>query len=86
MEFELKNEGYDSFEVESYESNDEVELQTSALRRSNHVRRLVERYSPPNFHFVFVLSTSNDEPRSVKKEVSFEERKLWKKTMVKEME
>ena len=52
MEFELKNEGSDSFEGESYELDDEVELQTPTLRRSDLVRRLVERYSPPDFRFV----------------------------------
>ena len=46
MEFEKKNEGSDSFEEES---DDEVEPQTLALGWSDHVRRLVEKYSPPNF-------------------------------------
>ena len=81
MEFELKNEIYDSFEEESFELDDEVELQTPALRRSNHVRRPVERYIPPNFHSDFVLSI-NDEPRYVKEAVNSKECKLWKKSMV----
>ena len=55
MEFELKNEGSDSFEEESSKSDDEVEPQTPTLRRSNHVRRTFERYSPPDFHYAFVL-------------------------------
>ena len=83
MEFELKNEGFDTFEEESY---NEVELQTPALRRYDHVRRPVERYSPPDFRFGFVLSTINDETRSVKEVVSSEECKLWKNAMVEEME
>ena len=66
MEFELNNEGSDSCEEESFESDDEVELQTPTLRRSDHLRRLVERYSPPNFCSSFVLFTINDEPRSIK--------------------
>lgn len=33
MEFELKNGGSDSFEEESFESDDEVELQITTLRR-----------------------------------------------------
>ena len=86
MEFELKNEGSYSFEEESSELDDEVELQTPALRRYDGVRRPVERYSPPDFHYAFVLSVVNDEPRSVKEAVSSEECKLWKNAMVEEME
>ena len=85
MEFELKNEEFDSFKEESSKLDDEVELQTPSLRRFGRVRRLVERYSPPYFHYAFILSTINDEPRSVKEVVSFEECKLWKKAMVEEM-
>ena len=76
MEIELQNKGSNSFEEESSKLVDEVELQTPSLRRSNHEKRPVERYSPPNFHFSFVLSTINDEPRSVKEVVIFEECKL----------
>ena len=54
MEFELKNEGFDFFEEESPKLDDEVELQTLALRRFNHVRRPVERYSPHDFRSTFV--------------------------------
>ena len=63
-----------------------MELQTLDLRRSDHVRRPVERYSPPVFRSSFVLYVVNDEPRSVKEVVSFEECKLWKNAMVEEME
>ena len=86
MDFELKNEGSDSFEQESSESDDEVELQTPTLGSSNHVRRPIESYSPPNFRYVFVLSIVNDEPRSVKEAISYEECILWKKSMVEETE
>ena len=86
MEFELKNEGSNSFEEESFESDDEVEPQTTSLRRSDHLRRPVERYSPPNFCYDFVLSSINDESRYVKEAINFEEAKLWKKAMVEEME
>ena len=85
-EFEIMDEGVDSVEEELFESDEEVELQTPTLRRSDRVRRLVERYSPPNFHSAFVLSVVNDEPRSVKEAVSSEECKLWKNAMVEEME
>jgi hypothetical protein len=86
MYFELNNEGSYSFEEESSESDDEVELQTLALRRYDHVRRPIERFIPPDFHFAFVLSTINDEPRSVKEIVSSKECKLWEKSIIKEME
>ena len=49
MEFELNNEGFDSFEEESFESDDKVELQTPSLRRFDRVSCLVERYNPPDF-------------------------------------
>ena len=75
MEFEINNK-----------SNDEVELQSPLLRRSYRVRRLVERYSRPDFCSTFGLSTINDEPIFVKEAFSFEECKLWKKAMVEEME
>ena len=84
--FEIMNEGSDSIEEELSESAEEVELQTLALRRSYHVRRLVEWYSPPDFRFAFVLSVVKDEARPVKDEISFEECKLWKNVMVEEME
>ena len=85
MEFEIKNEGFDSFEKKSYKSNDEVELQTPSLRRFDCISRPVERYSPPDFQSSFVLSTINYEPRSFKEVVSSEEYKIWKKAMVEEM-
>ena len=56
------------------------------MRRSDCVRRPVERYSPPNFHSAFVSFVVNDEPRSVKEAISSKERKLWKNAMVEEME
>ena len=63
-----------------------MELHILALRRSNRVRRLVERYIPPDFCSSFVLSTINGEPRSIKEVLSYEECKLWKNAMVEEME
>ena len=86
IEFELKNEGSDSFEEESSKSVDAVEPQTPSLRTYDHGRRLVERYSPLDFRPAFVLSAINDEPRSIKEVVSSEEGKLWNKSMVEEME
>ena len=52
----------------------------------DHVRRLVERYSPPNFHFAFVLYDINDEPRFFKEALNPKESKLLKKDMIEEME
>ena len=86
MEFEIMNEGSDSFEEELSKSDEKLELQTLTLRRYDHVRRPVERYSPLDFRSTFVLSTINDEPRSVKEAVSSRECKLWKNAMVEEME
>ena len=86
MEFELKNESSNSFEEETFESDDEMELQTPGLRRSSCLSKSIERYRPPDFCSDFVLSTINDEPRSVKEVVSSEECKLWKNFMVEEME
>ena len=80
------NEGFDSVEEKLSESDEEVELQTPTLRRSDCVRRSVERYSPLDFRSTFVLSAVNDEPRSVKEAVSSEECKHWKNAMVEEME
>ena len=70
------DEGADSIEQELFESNEEVNLQTLALRRFDRVRRPIERYSPPDFRSAFVLFVVNDEPRLVKEAVSFEECKL----------
>ena len=85
MDFELKNEGSNSFEEESSQLDDEVEPWTPDLRRFYHVRRRVERYSPPDFQFSFFFAI-NDEPRSVKDAISYKDGKVWKKDMVEEME
>jgi hypothetical protein len=56
------------------------------LRWPVHTRRPISRYSPPNIHYVFLLSCFNDEPISLTKAVNFEQSKLWKKDMEEEME
>ena len=86
MEFEIMNEGFDSFKEKLSKLDEEVELQTLGLRRPNRVSRSVERNSPLDFHSAFILSTINNEPRSVKQEVGYEECKVWKNAMVEEME
>jgi hypothetical protein len=82
--FELRNEEDDS--DESTESEEEVEQQTLVVRRSERVRKPVERYSPPDFHSTFVLTSIDDEPKSVGEAVDSTEGKLWKDAMVEEME
>jgi hypothetical protein len=63
-----------------------VEQPTPVVRRSKRVRKPVERYSLPDFHSKFVLTSTDDEPKSVGEEVDSAEGKLSKDTMVEEME
>jgi hypothetical protein len=84
MWFELRNEEDDSDESTQYE--EEVEQQTSMVRRSERVRKPVERYSRPEFCSAFVFTTIDDEPKSVNEAVESTEGKFWKDAMVKEME
>jgi hypothetical protein len=62
VRFELRNEEDDS--DESIGSNEEVEQMTLVERRSGKVRKLVERYSLPNFYSAFVLISTDEEPKS----------------------
>ena len=50
------------------------------------MRKPVKRYSPPEFHSSFVLTSTNNEPNSVGAEFDLAEGKLWKDDMVEEME
>jgi hypothetical protein len=63
-----------------------VEQPTSVVKRSERVRKSIKRYSPPEFHSTFVLTSTDDEPKSVGEAVDSAEGKLWKDIMVKEME
>ena len=74
--FEIMDEGANSVEEKLLESEEEVDLQTLALRRFDCERRPVDRYSPPDFRSAFVLFVVSDEPISVKEAVSYEECKL----------
>ena len=56
------------------------------MRRFDHERRPVDRYSSPDFHSAFVLFVVSDGPRSVKEAVNSKECKLWKNAMIEEME
>jgi hypothetical protein len=49
-------------------------------------RRQPERYSPPDFHSNFYLSITVDDPRTVREAMNSEDSKLWKKTMLEEMD
>jgi hypothetical protein len=74
MLFELRNEEDDS--NDSIESKEEVEQPNLIVRRSERVRKPVERYTPPKFHSEFVLISIDDEPKSVGEEVDLTEGKL----------
>jgi len=62
-----------------------VEQLNLAVRMSERVRKLDERYSPPYFHYTCVLSTTKNDPKSVKELVDLTKGKLWKEAMVEEM-
>ena len=63
-----------------------MDLQTPTVRRYDHERRLVDRYSPLDLRPAFVLFVVSDETRRIKEVVNSEECKLWKNAMVEEME
>ena len=63
-----------------------MEHQNPILRRSDHFRRQANRYSPPDFQYVFVLFVSYESPMPIKEVVESSEGKLWKEAMVEEME
>jgi hypothetical protein len=65
--FELRNDEHDS--NESIELDEDLEHSTLVVRGYEEVRKQVERYSPPNFHYVFVLSGIDEEPKSVREVV-----------------
>ena len=72
--FELRNEEDDS--DESTKSKEEVEQPTPIVRRSERVRKLVERYSPPDFYSTFLLTSIDEDPKSVREAVNSVEGKL----------
>eukprot|EP00253_Pinus_taeda_P002028 PITA_02028 len=82
IEFELKEEESDSAAEKELEDE---EPQTLGVRRSVRERRQPERYSPSTFYSNFVLSITNDDPKTVKEVVDLEDGKLWKEAMVDEM-
>jgi hypothetical protein len=66
MQFELRNNEYDSDELIEFE--EEVE-QTPVVRRSERVRKPIDKYSLPDFHFTFMLTSIDDETKSISEEV-----------------
>jgi hypothetical protein len=78
----------DDAKSESSEEDEgqEEEPHTPVLRISMRERRQPERYSPPDFHSNFSLSITDDDTRTVREAVNSEDSKLWKKTMVEEMD
>jgi hypothetical protein len=63
-----------------------VEQLTLVVRRSERVRKPIERYSLPDFRSAFVLTATDDEPKSFGEAVDSAEGKIWKDAMVEEME
>jgi hypothetical protein len=78
----------DDAKSESSEEDEpkEEEPHTPVLRISVRERRRIERYSPPNFHSNFALSITDDDPRTVREAMNLEDTKLWKKSMVEEID
>jgi len=56
------------------------------VRRSGQARKQLHRYSPPKFCSNFALSTTKEEPRTIKEAIDLIEGELWKKAMEEEME
>jgi hypothetical protein len=49
-------------------------------------RRWTKSYSSPDFHSIFSLSITDDDPRTVREAMNLEDGKLWNKGMVEEMD
>jgi hypothetical protein len=74
VRFELRNEEDDS--DESNELEEEVEKLNLVVRRSERVRKLFERYIPLDFRSAFMLTATDDEPKSIGKAFDLVEGKL----------
>jgi hypothetical protein len=73
IEFDLKYDGSESTEEQESEEEDP---HTPVLRRSVRERRLLERYTPYDFHSNFSLSITNDDPRTVREAVDSKDANL----------
>jgi hypothetical protein len=85
IELELDDAKSESSEEEEVEEEEE-EPHAPVLKRLVRDRRQPERYSPPDFRSNFSLSTTDDDPKTVRGVVNSEDNKLWKKAMVEEMD
>jgi hypothetical protein len=84
MCFELRNEEDDSHELK--ESDKEVEQLTLMIRRLERERKLVERYSSSEFPSTFMLTSIDDKPKLFGEEVDSIDGKIWKNSIVENME
>jgi hypothetical protein len=82
--FEFGNEEDES--NESDESKGEVEQPNSIVRRSEQLRKLFKMYIPPDYHSKFLLTSTDNDPKSIGEAVDSIEGKLMKDAMVEEME
>jgi hypothetical protein len=55
------------------------------LRRSDRERRVLKRYSPSDFHSIFSLSITDDDPITFREAMDSEDGNLWKRAMEEEM-
>jgi hypothetical protein len=85
VRFELRNKEEDDLN-ESTESYEEVEQQTMVIRRFERIRKPIKRYCPPDLYYIFVLTATDEEHKSVREVVDLTEGRLWKDAMVEEME
>lgn len=80
----LDEESSQSSKMDAHDEHIE-EQEEPSLRRSIRQQNPVDRYSPPNFHCIFSLMSTNDEPRSYREALSSDEKKLWSQAMHDEM-
>jgi hypothetical protein len=84
LSFELRNKDNDS--NDSIESHEEFEQLTLVVRLSKQVRKLIKRNSPPDFYSAFLSTSIDNELKLVREVVDLAEGKIWKDTMIEEME
>jgi hypothetical protein len=80
VEFDLKDDESDSTKEQESEEEDP---HTPVLRRSVRETRLMERYTPSNFHSNFSLSITDDDPRTIMEAVDSEDGNIWKRPWMK---
>jgi hypothetical protein len=75
VRFELRNEEEDDSD-ESTKLDEEVNQPTTVVRRYEQIIKLVEICSLSEFHSTFVLTTTDEGPKSAKEVVKSEEGRL----------